>query len=87
MRILRHVLAGLCLAFAAVVASAADPVNVNAADREALQSLNGVGPATAEAIIEEREANGPFTRVEELVRVNGIGETTMERLREAVTVE
>lgn len=87
MRILCHLLAGLCLAFASSVAFAADPVNVNAADAEALQSLNGVGPATAEAIIEEREANGPFASVEELVRVDGIGETTMERLREAVTVE
>jgi len=87
MRILRHVLAGLCLALASVAAHAAEPVNVNAAGAEALQTLNGVGPATAEAIIEEREANGPFASVEELVRVNGIGETTMERLRDAVTVE
>jgi len=87
MRILRPFLAGLGLAFSLVTANAAGPVNVNAADSEALQALNGVGPATAAAIIEEREANGPFATVDELVRVDGIGETTVERLRDAVVVE
>jgi competence protein ComEA len=63
------------------------PVNVNEADREALQALEGVGPATAEAIIEDRQANGAYQRKVELTRVKGIGDATLEAIRDDVTLE
>ncbi len=56
-------------------------VNINAADADTLMELPGVGEATARAIIESREQLGPFTSVDDLLRVNGIGEKKLERIR------
>lgn len=64
-----------------------EKVNVNQADAESLEALTGVGPATASAIIEERESNGPFESVEALTRVRGIGEATLEEMREQISLE
>ena len=50
------------------------PVNLNTATLEQLDELDGIGPATAESIIEYRETNGGFGSVEELGQVSGIGE-------------
>lgn len=61
------------------------PVDINRADREALQELPGVGPATADAIVTDRELNGPFVTVDDLDRVSGIGPAKIERLRGLVT--
>lgn len=63
------------------------PINVNSADLELLDELPGVGPSRAEAIIEEREANGDFENAEDLTRVSGIGPATVDRMRDQVTVE
>lgn len=63
---------------------AAAPVNLNRAGLEELDSLPGVGPATAEKIIAYREAQGPFLRPEDLMNVKGIGPTRFERLRPLV---
>lgn len=68
-------------------AAAMEPINVNEADAETLQLLAGVGPATAAAIIEDREMNGPFGTIDGLVRVSGIGEVTLEQMRESIVVE
>lgn len=62
------------------------PVNLNTADAAALDSLPGVGPATARNILDWREANGRFTAVEDLLSVTGIGEKTLSELRDLVTV-
>jgi competence protein ComEA len=64
----------------------AGPVNINSADVEKLASLKGVGPAKAAAIIADREANGPFTSIDDLLRVKGIGEQTVEWNRDTLTV-
>jgi competence protein ComEA len=57
-------------------------VNINEADAEELASiLNGVGMKKAEAIVRYREQNGPFTQVEQLQEVPGIGPTLIERNR------
>lgn len=56
-------------------------VNINAADADTLMELPGVGEATARAIIESREQLGPFTSLDDLLRVNGIGEKKLERIR------
>ena len=68
------------------VAAVAGPVELNTATAEQLDALPGVGPATAEAILAYREANGPFTSVEQLLDVRGIGEAKLESLRDLVVV-
>jgi competence protein ComEA len=67
----------VALAFSGLV-FAADMVDINNADAKTLQTLDGVGPAKAQAIIEYRQANGPFKSAEDLVKVQGIGERTLE---------
>ncbi|WP_068159647.1 ComEA family DNA-binding protein [Rhodococcus phenolicus] len=66
--------------------SGAGPVNLNTADEAALDALPGVGPVTAAAIIAWRDENGPFTDVEQLGEVDGIGPARLARLRTVVTV-
>lgn len=61
-------------------------VNVNTATLEELTTLPGVGEATATAIIEEREANGPFASPEDVMRVSGIGEKKLARMRGLICV-
>ena len=61
-------------------------VNINTADVEELDGLPEVGPATAEAIVEHRRANGLFRTVEELEDVPGIGPTTLEEIKPFATV-
>ena len=66
--------------------SAGSPVNLNTATAHQLDALPGVGPATAAAIIKDREAHGPFRSVNDLGRVRGIGDAKLEQLRDLVTV-
>ena len=61
-------------------------VDINRADVEELDELPEVGPATAEAIIEYRRANGSFTAVDELEGVPGIGPTTIQKIEPFATV-
>jgi competence protein ComEA len=61
------------------------PIDVNAATADELESLPGVGPSTATAIVTERERNGPFLDVDDLDRVPGIGPAKLEALRGLVT--
>lgn len=61
-------------------------VNINSADTAALETLNGVGPVLAQAIIQYRTENGPFASVDQLDEVSGIGTATLELLRGQVTV-
>jgi competence protein ComEA len=60
-------------------------VNLNTADASALDTLPGVGPSTAAKIVADREQNGPFRRVEDLMRVPGIGTGKYEALKDLVT--
>lgn len=61
-------------------------IDLNRAGVETLQTLPGVGPALSGRIVELREERGGFRRVEELLDVRGIGETTLERLRPRLRV-
>lgn len=62
-------------------------INLNEATWEDLQLLEGVGEITAEKIISDREANGPYRTPDDLQRVSGIGPKTVEKLRPFVACE
>ncbi len=62
------------------------PVPVNTASAEALEALPGVGPVLAQRIVEWRDQNGPFTTVEDLLDVPGIGEAKLAAMRDAVAI-
>ena len=59
-------------------------VNINTASAAELETLPGVGPSTAQKIVDDREANGPFARPEDLMRVPGIGPKKFEALQDFV---
>jgi len=64
----------------------AGPVDLNTATVAELEALPGIGPATAAAIVDDRERNGPFPSVDDLERVPGIGPAKLGALRDLVTV-
>ncbi|MGR9013140.1 MAG: ComEA family DNA-binding protein [Gammaproteobacteria bacterium] len=60
----------------------ASPVNINTADVKTIgESLSGIGLKKAEAIVKYREEKGPFESVNDLVKVDGIGEKTLEKIK------
>ena len=67
-------------------ASSSGVININTATAEELDSLPGIGPSTAAAIVEDRERNGPFSSPEDLVRVSGIGEGKFSKLKDQIRV-
>ncbi|WP_017935604.1 helix-hairpin-helix domain-containing protein [Nocardioides sp. Iso805N] len=71
---------------AAGTATSDAPVNLNTATAEQLDTLPGVGPVTAQSILEWREQNGGFTSVQELLEVDGIGPATLAKLTPHVTL-
>jgi competence protein ComEA len=68
------------------VVAAGGLVNVNTATAPELETLPGIGEVTAQAIIDHRTENGPFTSVDQLLDVTGIGDVTLENIRDLVTV-
>jgi len=66
--------------------SAAGLINVNTADEMQLEEINGVGEVLAAAIVAYREEHGPFTAVDQLEDVSGIGPSTLEEMRDQVTI-
>jgi competence protein ComEA len=63
-----------------------EKININTASLEEIQELDGIGPVKAAAIIAYREENGPFQKVEDLLNVTGIGEKSLEKIKEQVIV-
>ena len=62
------------------------PVNINTASKKELDALPGIGEVLAQRIIDYRSANGPFSTVDELTKVKGIGAKTLEKLKPYATV-
>lgn len=95
-RFLATLLAALVLSIGGLQATAQDTapapevaaVNINKADAATLAAaLNGVGMSRAEDIIRYREAYGPFTTVEQLAEVKGIGPATVDKNRAVITLD
>lgn len=61
-------------------------ININLATQAELESLPGIGPTTAQKIIQYREQNGPFLTTEDIINVSGIGPGTYERIKDLITV-
>ncbi|MFN3396964.1 MAG: ComEA family DNA-binding protein [Sulfurimicrobium sp.] len=68
------------------LAFAAPPVDLNSANQAQLESVKGIGPVKAKAIIEYRTKNGPFKSVDDLQKVTGFGKPSVNKLRAEVTV-
>jgi competence protein ComEA len=62
-------------------------ININTADLATLDTLPGIGPVIAQRILDHRQANGPFDRIEGVMDVPGIGEGTFEKIRDLITTE
>lgn len=65
--------------------SAANLVNINTASSAQLQTLPGIGPATAEKIIRYRDEHGPFQQIEDIMNVAGIGPATFDNIQDLIT--
>ena len=61
-------------------------ININTATVTDLDTLPGIGPALAQRIVEHRQAHGPFARIEDLMKVSGIGDKLFERIKDLITV-
>ena len=67
-------------------ASSGTPINLNTATVAQLETLPGIGKSTAERILEYRQKNGGFKKVEDLMNVRGIGEKSFLKMKPLITV-
>ncbi|MBN2871444.1 MAG: helix-hairpin-helix domain-containing protein [Halothiobacillaceae bacterium] len=67
-------------------AFAAEPLNINEASKAELVALDGIGPVYAQRIVDYRSEHGRFESVDQLAEVNGIGEKTIEGIKEQIAV-
>ena len=61
-------------------------ININTADKDTLMTLTGIGDVKSQAIIDYRNENGAFKSIEEITNVSGIGEKTLEKIKDKITV-
>ena len=88
MRNMKNLVAVMVLSLFSIFAIAADKININTAGVETLDTqLIGVGATKAQAIIKYREEHGPFKSIDDLALVKGIGEKTVGKNRENITVD
>jgi comEA protein len=80
----------ICFAFAATAGATKKPppkpININTANSEELQQVPGIGPATAEKILQMRKSYGAFKSVDDLLSVRGIGKKRLDKMRKYLTV-
>jgi comEA protein len=62
------------------------PININTASSEELQQVPGIGPATAEKILQMRKSYGPFKSVDDLLAIKGLGRKRLDKMRKYLTV-
>ena len=77
----------ICLLAALSAPAHAEKVNLNDADAETLTYIPGIGPSKAQAIVDTRDVMGRFKTVDDLLSVRGIGEKTLETIRQYGTVD
>ena len=65
---------------------AGDLVNINTATLDELNNLPGIGPTTAQNILDYRNENGPFAQIDDLLNVPGVGLTTFDNIKDLITV-
>ena len=84
---MKRLLGALLLALAFILTSTAAMavIDINTADTTELEQLKGIGPVKAKAIVDFRNANGPFATVEDLMQVAGIGPKSIIKLRDQAT--
>jgi competence protein ComEA len=92
MQRLSQIIALTCLLLAAMPALAQEAsdaqqpaININSASAEQLETLPGIGSARAADIVADREANGDYSSAEDLMRINGIGEATVDGMRDRLS--
>jgi comEA protein len=71
----------------AIPSPARTKINVNQASASELERVPGLGPKLSRRIVEYREANGNFQRLEDLIQVQGIGSKSLEKIRDYLAVE
>jgi competence protein ComEA len=71
---------------AAAKPAVSKPLNINTASAAELDALPGVGAKTAALIVEYRQKNGPFKKIEELMNVRGVGEKNFLKLKDQISV-
>lgn len=91
-RILRIAVCFMVLAFALTVIPAYsvaqdNKININTADAKKLTKLEKIGPVLAKRIIKYREENGPFKKIEDIMKVKGIGKKTFKIIKNKITVK
>ncbi|MEE9302842.1 MAG: helix-hairpin-helix domain-containing protein [Thiotrichaceae bacterium] len=85
---LKNIILASVIAVASITSSFAAMVNINKANAETIaENLKGVGLSKAKAIVKYRKDNGKFESVDELTNVKGIGEKTLEKNRDVMTVK
>jgi len=62
-------------------------INLNTASKAELETVNGIGPQKAEAILEYRKKNGPFRKVDDLKKIGGFGDKSVANMRSGLTVD
>lgn len=82
---LKKIIAAVVMALG-VINLALAAVNINTASQAELESLPGIGPVKAKAILEDRKKNGNYKSVDDLKRVSGIGDKTVVELKDKITV-
>jgi competence protein ComEA len=83
---IRKLFLSLILTLFMVVAAFA-AINLNTADQATLESIKGIGPAKAAAIVEYRDAHGKFNSVDDLLQIKGIGPKLLEQIKPEVEVK
>jgi comEA protein len=69
-----------------VAAASTEIINLNTATALQIATLPGIGPKTADLIVEYRQKNGPYKKVEEIMNVRGVGEKSFLKLKSRITV-